>query len=414
MSFLKFANSFQAVAKLRLESITALLEILGNPQNKLKFIHIAGTNGKGSVCAFLQNILTLSGLKTGKYTSPNMISVCERISIDGQDISEKAMEELMEKVRLGAELVENKLGEMPTPFEIWTAAAFCYFYEQKCDIVVLETGLGGEMDATNVIPSPIIAVITRIALDHTEYLGNTLKEIASAKAGIIKKGSKVVTLSQPDEAMQIISQACKNNNCPLIITASATSLGFERIYENFSYKNIENISSGLGGFAQIENASLAIEAALNLGISPNIIKQGIKKATHIGRLEIVRKNPLMIFDGAHNVNGMNALMTSLKRYFNGKSITFVMASMADKNYKEMFDIIKENGYSKVRTVSVLDNPRAETAQNLAASANACGLFARAYKNISDALDNPDEITVICGSLYLYKDYKKANRVEANS
>lgn len=406
MSFLKFANSFQAVAKLRLESITALLDILGNPQNNLKFIHIAGTNGKGSVCAFLQNILSLSGLKTGKYTSPNLINVCERINIDGQNISESEMESLMEKVRSAAEEVKASLGELPTPFEIWTAAAFCYFYEKKCDMVVLETGLGGERDATNVIPAPEVAVITRIALDHTEYLGETIKEIAMAKAGIIKSGSKVVTLPQNIKAAQVIEEVCREKNCPLIITKDADAIGFDKIYERFNYREISNITSGLGGFSQIENACLAIETALALDIPENIIKEGIKKATHSGRLEIVREKPLTIFDGAHNINGLQALMTSLKRYFPNRDVTFVMAVMADKNYREMLEIIKENGYKKIRTVSVLDNPRAETSQNLANAANEAGLCAVPFENISDALENLSDLTVICGSLYLYKDYKE--------
>ncbi len=404
MSFLKFANSFQAVARLRLESIEALLEILGNPQKNLKFIHVAGTNGKGSVCAYLQNILTLSGKKTGKYTSPNMISVCERISIDGQDISEKEMMRLMEKVRLGAEKVKESLGELPTPFEIWTAAAFCYFYEQSCDIVVLETGLGGERDATNIIPSPEMAVITRIALDHTEYLGNTITQIAQAKAGIIKAGTKVITIPQYPDAMAVIKKACEEKGCGLTVTDAPVSLGFEWIYERFDYKELKNIVSGLGGYAQIENAVLAIETALALDISADIIKQGIKCAQHMGRLEIISKNPLTIFDGAHNINGMTALISSLKRYFGDRDITFVMATMADKSYGEMLDIIKNAGYKKIRTVSVLDNPRAETAVKLAKTANTRGLWATAFEDIGSALENPEEITVICGSLYLYKDY----------
>ena len=403
-NFLKFANSFQAVARLGLESITALTDILGNPQNDLKFIHVAGTNGKGSVCAFLQNILSCAGYKTGKYTSPNMISVCERINIDGIDISEKDMERLMETVKSAAEKVKEKLGEMPTPFEIWTAAAFCYFKEQKCDYVILETGLGGTRDATNVIPAPEIAVITRIALDHTEYLGTTLSAVAGEKAGIIKGGSKVITINQCDEVISVLKSACKEKNCPLIITENAISLSFDEIYETFSYKGIDNITSGLGGFAQIENASLAIETALALGISKDCIKNGIKIAKHIGRLEIVNNNPIILYDGAHNNNGMTALMTSLKRYFPNENPTFVMGVMQDKSYGEMLDIMRKNGYDTIRTVKVMNNPRAESAENLAQAAAEKGFCVAAYKNLQDALSNLNGLTVICGSLYLYKDF----------
>ena len=403
-NFLKFANSFQAVARLGLESITALTEILGNPQNDLKFIHVAGTNGKGSVCAFLQNILTSAGYKTGKYTSPNMISVCERINIDGIDISETDMEHLMETVKSAAEKVCEKLGEMPTPFEIWTAAAFCYFKEQKCDYVILETGLGGTRDATNVISAPEVAVITRIALDHTEYLGSTLSAVAGEKAGIREKGSKGITINQCDEALSVFKAVCLEKNCPLIITENANPQGFDKIYETFSYKNIDNIISGLGGFAQIENASLAIETALALGISEIHIKNGIKNAKHMGRLEIINDNPVILYDGAHNNNGMNALMTSLKRYFPNENPTFVMAVMQDKSYGDMLDIMRENGYNTLRTVKVMDNPRAESAENLAKVAEEKGFSAVAYKSIQDALSNLNGLTVICGSLYLYKDF----------
>ncbi len=405
-NFLKFANSFQAVAKLRLESITALTKILGNPQNDLKFIHIAGTNGKGSVCAFLQNILTEAGYRTGKYTSPNMINVCERINIDGEDISAEIMESLMETVKSAAKTVEKELGEMPTPFEIWTAAAFCYFKEQKCDYVVLETGLGGTRDATNVIPAPEIAVITRIDIDHTEYLGSTIGEVAGEKAGIIKTGSKVVTLAQHPEAMSVLKSACLEKGCPLIVTEAADFLGFEKIYETFSYKNIKNIVSGLGGVAQIENASLAVETALTLGISADCIKKGIKKTKHMGRLEIVSDNPYIIFDGAHNNNGMTALMKSLKRYFPDQNPTFIMGVMADKSYGEMLEIMRENGYDTLRCVKVLDNPRAESAETLASKAKEYGFTATAFENLETALSDLHGLTVICGSLYLYKDFDK--------
>ncbi|MBR2916514.1 MAG: bifunctional folylpolyglutamate synthase/dihydrofolate synthase [Clostridia bacterium] len=401
--FLKFANSFQAVARLRLESITALLDILGNPQRKLEFIHIAGTNGKGSVCAFLQGIFTSAGYKTGKYTSPNLISVCERINIDGEDIREEEMKVLMENVQKAAETVAEELGEMPTPFEIWTAAAFCYFESQKCDMVILETGLGGTRDATNVIPAPKATVITRIALDHTEYLGDTLSQVATEKAGIIKKGSKVITIEQEKEAMIVLERACREKDCPLIVTKRAEPLRFTDIYETFSYRGIE-ITSGLGGENQIENASLAIETALALGIGEKHITAGIKKAVHKGRFEIVSKEPLIIFDGAHNNNGMNSLMASLKRYFPNKKTTFIMGVMADKSYGEMLDIIKDNGYEKIRCVKVKDNPRAEEAEILASKAKEKGFTAKAYQSIGDALKDPDDLTVICGSLYLYKDY----------
>ena len=402
--FIKYANSFQAIARLRLESITALLEILGNPQKNLNFIHVAGTNGKGSVCAFLQNILSLSGMKCGRYTSPNMIDVCERINIDGDNIPPNDMERILSYVKSAAEEVCKKFGEGPTPFEIWTAAAFCYFNEKKCDMVVLETGLGGTRDATNVIPAPKIAVITRIAMDHTEYLGGTLSEIAAAKAGIIKSDGAVVTLKQSDEIMQVIKRRCEECACPLFVAGEAESEGFDKIYEKFSYGDTNNIVCGLGGVNQIENAVLAVECAKILGISDAVIRRGIAKAKNMGRFEIVSEKPLIIFDGAHNKNGMAALAKSLKRYFEGRDITFVSGVMADKKYGEMLDVLRENGYGKIRTVTVKNNPRALEAEAFAAAARERGFEAKGYESINAALENPGEVTVICGSLYLYKDF----------
>lgn len=402
-SILKFANSFQKTARLRLESIAALCNALGNPQNDLKFIHVAGTNGKGSVCTFLQNILTRSGFKTGKYTSPNLVDVCERISIDNKDISKEDMEQLLERVGLAARKIEKETGDMPTPFEIWTASAFLYFREKSCDYVVLETGLGGTRDATNVIPAPEFAVITRIALDHTEYLGNTLSAVAGEKAGIIKKGSKVITINQNPAVLEVLSSTCEQKGCSLFITQNAVSSGFDKIYENFSYMDMK-LTSGLGGYNQIENACLAAETALRMGISPAFIQKGIKNAVHKGRFETVTENPLTIFDGAHNNNGMSALVSSLKRYFPNENPTFVMGVMADKSYGEMLDILKKNKFLNLRCVTVSDNPRAESASALRDVALAKGFFAESFSSLSAALAERRNLTVICGSLYLYKDF----------
>ena len=205
-SFLKYANSFHAVARLRLESITCLLEILGNPHNKISCVHVAGTNGKGSVCAFLQCILTASGKKTGRYISPEMFDLRERITIDGEMIPQTDLDTLLSEVQTAAEKAKESLGELPTQFEIWTAAAFLYFHRQNCDVAVIETGLGGERDATNVIENPLLSIITRIDMDHMNYLGDSLYEIAQAKAGIIKNGCPVITLKQQPDAQRAIDE----------------------------------------------------------------------------------------------------------------------------------------------------------------------------------------------------------------
>lgn len=405
--FNSYANSFQAIARLRLESIENLLSHLGNPEKKLKFIHIAGTNGKGSVSAFLQCILTDAGIKCGKYISPNMISVCERISVDGNEISEAELEKLLETVRKAAAKTEEEINEYPTQFEIWTAAAFLYFSKKECDIVVLETGLGGTRDATNIIPPPVISVIVHIAMDHTEYLGNTLSEIAGEKAGIIKSGSKcTVSAIQEKEASDVLQSVCRERNVPLITAASPESVSFNENGEYFNYKNIKNLHSAMLGVHQTANAAVAIETALQLGISEEYIRTGIEKARNIGRFEIISKNPLIVFDGAHNPDGMKTLVNALNRYFPEKSKAFIMATMGDKDISGSLEELKNvSKINTVYTVSVKNNPRAMAADKLCETVNKAGLRAVSCTSISQAVSMcSDDMTVICGSLYLYKDY----------
>ena len=411
--FSAYANSFQTTARLKLESITLLLDFLSHPERELEFIHVAGTNGKGSVCAFLQEIFTSAGYRCGKYTSPNLISVCERISIDGVEIDEKELDEIMAEVKKACQKAAQKLGDMPTQFEIWTAAAFCYFKKKKCDMVILETGLGGVRDATNVIPAPRASVICRIAMDHTAYLGNTLAEIASQKAGIIKKraGGLTVTLRQSDEVMEVFRSACAECENTLAIAETPVVHSPDSMYEVFDYKNIKNLISGIAGYHQLENAALAIETAIRLGIDESAIRSGIKKAKNRGRFELVGEN--LIFDGAHNPNGTAALVLGLKRYFPNVTPSFVMAFMADKDIRSAAENIN-NAYpgAKVYTATVLGNPRAESAANLAEILNSCGLDAIAADDIKSAVSlarAAAPLTVICGSLYLYKDFSETFR-----
>lgn len=409
-NFIKFANSFQAVAKLRLKGIECLLYHLKNPQEKLKFIHIAGTNGKGSVAAYLQCILTDAGYKTGKYISPNMISVCERISIDGENITDKELEEILETVREAATLTEKELSEYPTQFEIWTAAALVYFLSKGCDIVILETGLGGTRDATNIIPAPLASVITHIALDHTEYLGNTLAEIAGEKAGIIKKPKSgrglTITSTQDPQALSVLKKNAKDKDNEFIVAEKASSLSHDENGECFNYKHIENISSSMLGLHQLDNAALAIETALRLNIPVEYIKSGIKKARNIGRFEIISKNPLIVFDGAHNPDGMHALADGLNRYFPEKSKDFLIASMADKDItNSLFELNKVHNKKNFYTVSVKDNPRSMSSDALCEIVKNIGFNAYSFNSIGDALKNSTaDMLVICGSLYLYKDF----------
>ena len=410
--FIKYANSFQAIARLRLESITELMNMFDNPQDKLKFIHVAGTNGKGSVCCFLQNILTDAGYKTGKYISPNMIRVNERITIDGKEISDYDLNSILMQVEEQAKNVEKKLGEMPTQFEIWTAAAFLWFAKNNCDYVVLETGLGGVRDATNVIKNPVITVITRIAKDHMNFLGDTLAEIAEQKAGIIKKsiyGGCTITLEQDEGVSSIFSETAKKCGNDFIVVDKAVLHPYNGKNEVFDYKNINNIEMSMIGTHQTENAALAIECALKLNIEEKYIRSGIYKAKNIGRLEILSEKPFILFDGAHNKNGMHSLAQAIKRYYPDRNINFFMAFMKDKDILSAVRELKPacNNETRFYTIEVKDNPRSENPGFLADILKSEGYNTIVCEDIKSAekyFDVYDRLNIICGSLYLYKDF----------
>ena len=408
--FLKYANSFQAIAKLRLESIDKLTTLLENPQDSLKFIHIAGTNGKGSVCSFLQNILSDAGFVTGKYTSPNMLRVNERITVNGEEISDADLERILKNVELKAEKVKEETGDFPTQFEIWTAAAFCYFKERNCDYVVLETGLGGTRDATNIIKNPVITAITQIAKDHTDYLGDTLVEIAGEKAGIIKPNGITVTIPQDDEIINVLKAVADKNKNQFIITNDVTVHKFKNCLEEFDYKELKDLKISLLGTHQAQNASLAIECSRILGIKEEHIRNGLLKAKNPGRLDIINNAPLTLFDGAHNKNGMSALSSSLKRCFFDKDICFIMGFMRDKDIDGAISELTKNGFGKgneIFTVSVKDNPRSATAKELSDILSKHGFSCTSCTNIKQAYEKAkklDKMIVICGSLYLYKDF----------
>ncbi len=402
--FVRYANSFQTVINLGLERITKLLECVGNPQDKLDVIHVAGTNGKGSVCAFLQTILTKSGKKTGKFISPNMLRVNERISVDGVEISDKDLNRLLAKIEGHLSEVKEATGEIPSQFEVWTAVAFCYFLEQNCDVVVLETGLGGRFDATNVVKKPLCTVITRIAIDHVAYLGDSLAKIAYEKAGIIKDGVPLITLSQDEEAMTVLKKVAEEKKAPVFVTKVPEENSPENCCETFSYGELENLVCGISGYHQIENASLAVETCLQFGISEEYIRDGLQEARHIGRLEQVSDG--ILFDGAHNLNGMLALKKSLDRYYPDTEKIFVSAFMKDKDIKESLAVFSGESFY---FVSVCDNQRSDTPEHLCEIARESGVFATAFSDLESAISaakKTGKLIVVCGSLYLYQDLWK--------
>ncbi len=407
--FTKFANSFQAVTVPGLERIGALCRLLGDPQRGRKFIHVAGTNGKGSVSANLACILEEAGFRVGKYISPNLLRVNERISVNGKDISDTDLSEILARIEPLSAEVEKECGLAPTQFEIWCAAAFLYFKEQECDYVVLEVGLGGELDATNVIEENELAIITRLGLDHTQYLGNTIEEVAAAKAGIIKakcSTGTVVSANQTPSALAVISK--KADGCGLRVTVPKyTAVGTEKTYEIFDCEGICGIRCGISGFHQIENASLAVAAAMALGIDERAIKKGVSRAKNPARFELIRENPTVIYDGGHNENGIEALTASLLRYFGNTEKTVIFACMADKDIEGSLRMLGENTHFAYTEVK--DNPRAMKADELAKRASELGYSGKAFSAVGEAYEwaiSCGRLTVVCGSLYLYKDFKE--------
>lgn len=411
-NFLKYANSTQTVPKLGLERISLLLDYMGNPHKNMKYIHVAGTNGKGSVCSYIYAAYLNRKINVGRYISPNLVKVNERVSVNGEDISDSDLKNLITEVETASKKVYNKIGESVSQFEIWTAMAFSYFKLKKCEVVILETGLGGRFDATNVIEENIVSVITKIDIDHTQFLGDTKEKIAFEKCGIIKcpKNStgKVITTNSNEDILSVIKEQASKKNNEFIVTDMYTEKGFDTIYEIFDYKNMKNLKLSLGGYHQIENACMAIEVLMTLDFSENEIRKALLEAKNPARLELVGENPTVLFDGSHNPDGIRALKKSLDRYFPDIETVFIMASMSDKNIVPSLNILK-NKKSEFIFTTVSENERARTPMEMKKEAEKSGIFGEEYPDLKKALERAKEknkLTVICGSLYLYKDFKE--------
>ncbi len=396
--------------KLGLHNIRMLLGLMGNPQKKLRFVHIAGTNGKGSTSAFIGSILSEAGYRTGIYTSPYIQRFTERIRIGKEEISRSELAEITAFVKSSAEKMVRMGENHPTEFEIITAIALEYYCREQCDIVVFEVGLGGRFDSTNVIDVPELAVITAISLDHTERLGNTLAEIAFEKSGIIKPGGDVLVYSQSMEAEQVFENACSERGARLFKTDFADirpgSFGIDG--QVFSYKGFDSLEISLLGKHQTRNAALSVDAALYLrekgyNISDADIRRGLVNTKWPGRLEVLSKEPVLIIDGAHNPQAAEVLKQTLEDYFPGKPRTLIMGVAADKDYQTMIKTLLP-GARRLIAVTTLTG-RALPAAKLAE-------YSRCYCNdvrISDTIVNairlsmeiaePDEIICAFGSLY---------------
>lgn len=395
---------------LGLDNMRELLKRLGNPQDNLKFVHISGTNGKGSVLAYLSTVFKEAGYRTGRYISPTLFSYREKIQVNEKFIGREDLSRLTEKVKAAAEEMQNCAAGDPTIFEIETALAFLYFVEQKCDIVILETGLGGALDATNVITTPVMEVIASISMDHMEFLGDTLGKIAYQKAGIIKPDTSVVSAMQQPEAMEVICNVCRERDCTFQAVdpeqIKDISYGYEG--QSFSYKNWENIKISLMGSYQIKNAVLALEAInalrkLGYDLKDRAVYQGMKKAIWKGRFTLISKDPVILMDGAHNPAAAEELVRSLKLYYAGKKFYYIFGMFRDKDYAQVIRLTAPMA-EHIITVQTPGNPRAlpaaelkEAVAEVNPSVEAAESLHMAVNQVMERIDS-DSVVVIFGSL----------------
>jgi len=399
----------QSGITLGLDSIKHLLSELNNPQDDLKFIHLAGTNGKGSVLAYISTIMELAGYKTGRYISPTVTSYRERIQVNRAHISKEDFACQLSKIKKAIDKMLAKGLPQPSVFEIETALAFLHFKQAGCAIVVMETGMGGRTDATNIIKNTLVSVFTSVSRDHMEFLGDTIADLTQAKAGIIKQGSHVVYGRLPDEAEKIIKTTAKQYDNQIRVA----SLDHMMIQKNkakytqtFSYKALDEITIHLLGKHQIENATLAIEAVWSLQahgfvLSDEQIKAGLNKTRWFARLTVVKeKDPVIIVDGAHNQDSVRALAETVAELFPTEKMVGIMGVFKDKEVKEMLTELKPV-ISKIHAITLPDEQRSLSGELLKIKALEMGMDAESHELLSDAMyaaTTGAEVVVVFGSL----------------
>lgn len=414
-----------------LKRMRRLLELLGSPEKELKVIHVAGTNGKGSVCQFMASMLRAAGYSVGVFTSPHVMEYNERFDIDRQYISDDDFCRIATYVMSFAEQVNDEGFGYFSEFEILTSTALIYFKEKSPDIVILETGIGGKMDMTNVISRPLVSVITQIGFDHVDMLGDTLTEIAEAKAGIIKESIPVVSESPEPEVKKVISDAAREKNAKFIDASLAKykindyselmSFDFE-FTEGHDEVKMDGVKIGLIGEHQIRNAItalLAVRSIRNRGsiaIDDSEIRQGLENARNMGRFEILRSNPYIVIDGSHNPQGLTAAMATLKELretiFKDKRILTVFGCFADKEYQTMTEILK-SGLATVYCNEVIAtepvSPRALKAEELKTLLEDESIAVTAISDEETAFDRAlasgADVLLFLGSIYLIGDIR---------
>lgn len=421
-----------------LEKTRELLELCGHPERGLRCIHIAGTNGKGSTAAMLASVCQCAGIRTGLYTSPYIVRYNERIQVNREEIPEERLSELTAYLAKCTEQMEVP----PSEFEFGTVLAFLYFKEQQCDLVILETGLGGTFDSTNVIEHPLLCVITALGLDHTAQLGNTITEIATAKAGIIKPGVPVVFYGECKEGEAVIRQRCAEQSAPLLIPAfegiTTEATGDLFSCQQFSYRRHCNpgtmmagehlpgtdlewnhVLLALHGLYQQKNAALVLETieclrSLGMELPEEAVREGLRTVSWQARLEVLQKAPLLLADGSHNPQGMQATIESLQRYFPGKKLQFVFGAMVDKELDIMIRLFLP--LAKKVYVTAPAVPRAMKADELLAVCESNCVTPEKPEfvlcpKVEEVLlslrkEEKEEVIVVIGSLYLVGEVKQ--------
>lgn len=406
--------------QLGMERIEGLLRELGNPEQKIKTIHVTGTNGKGSVTSMITNILLAANLKVGKFTSPHLVRYNERICLNGEEISDEAFATTITAVKAAADsIVKKGVCDQPTQFEILTAAAFLYFCLEKVDYAVIEVGMGGLWDSTNVI-TPVVSVITNVSLDHTDRCGDSVERIAMQKAGIIKEKVPLVTAAEGDNALGPIVTMAMFKEAPVYLYGKAfygteveSSMDGQKFTLHAGDFYASDYEIKLPGEHQIKNTSVAIVAAKLVSKQDDRINElalhlGVANTLWPGRLERVSQKPDLILDGAHNPDGAKALRSALDKYYPGQKVHFVFGMMGDKDMSGVIKTLIHND-DVVYTVRADGGPRAAEAEALAelVGANAIPMdsLAEAYHKAA-AEAGKDGIICVCGSLYLVGEFKK--------
>lgn len=415
-------GTYKFGSKLGLENTRYLLNLLGNPHKDLKVIHVAGTNGKGSVSSYIHTVLKEEGYKVGLYISPYLEEFTERMIINGEEISRERLAEVTEIVKEKVEQMVRDGKNHPTEFEVVTSIAFCYYAQENVDFLVLEVGLGGRLDSTNVVEDPLVSIITPIGYDHMEYLGDTLEEIAYEKGGIIKENGFTLLYPQGKVVMGVLENLCKERNNKLFVidfdelTIHHSSMEEQVFSVNVLGKSYNNVKIKLAGIHQIYNACTALGAIevlrkyRSINIGDESVLEGLCNTKWAGRFEVMQKEPLIIIDGAHNLHGADALRKNIEILLKDYKITFVVGMLQDKDVKAVLEDLIPLANKVIATRP--DNPRAMKAADLAEQLKTFGKETHFYEDIEEAIKTAikitkqDEAIIFAGSLYMIGEVRK--------